>query len=59
MAKVTLPLMSAEARGKVGGLIYNTWRGNSTVKIKKAPAQPRTARQLLIRAFATTCSRAW
>lgn len=59
MAKVTMPLMSAEARGKVSGIIYNTWRGNSTVKIKKAPAQPRTARQLIIRAFATTCARAW
>jgi len=59
MAKVTMPLMSAEARGKVGGIVYNTWRGKSTVKVKKAPAQPRTPRQLLIRAFATTCARAW
>jgi hypothetical protein len=59
MAKVTMPLMSAEARGKVGGIVYNTWRGKSTVKVKKAPAQPRTTRQLLIRAYATTCARAW
>lgn len=59
MAKVTMPLMSAEARGKLGGIVFNTWRGKSTVKCKKAPAQPRTARQLIMRAFATTCARAW
>lgn len=59
MAKVVNPLMSSEARGRVGGLIYNTWRGARTVKIKTAPAQPRTTRQLAIRAFAVTCVRAW
>jgi hypothetical protein len=59
MAKVTMPLMSAEARGKVGGIVYNSYRGKSTVKVKKSPSQPRTARQLTIRAFATTLSRAW
>ena len=59
MAKVTNPLFSSEARGKVGGIIFNTWRGFSTVKVKKSPAQPRTARQMLIRAFCVTCSRVW
>ncbi len=32
MAVVTWPLSSGEARGRVGGLIYNTWRGRSYVK---------------------------
>lgn len=59
MAKVTGPLQSNEARGGIGALIFNTWRGLSTVKFMKSPAQPRTSRQLAVRAFLTTCSRAW
>jgi hypothetical protein len=59
MAKVTAPLFSAEARGRVGGIIYNTWRGLATVKIKKAPAQPRTARQLIVRAYLRQLAQAW
>jgi hypothetical protein len=51
--------MSSEARGRVGGLVYNTWRGARTVKVKTAPAQPRSARQLVIRAFCTTIARRW
>lgn len=59
MAKVLNPLMSGAARGKVGGIIYNVWRGLATVKIHKSPAQPRTARQLAVRSYVTTLSRAW
>jgi hypothetical protein len=59
MAVVTAPLMSAEARGKVSGLVYNTYRGMATVKAKTAPAQPRTALQLKIRALCIQTARAW
>ena len=59
MAKVTAPLHGSEARGKVGGLVYNTWRGISTVKAKKAPSQPRTALQLQRRATGVALSRQW
>ena len=38
MAKVINPLNSTEARGKVGGLVYNTWRGIRTVKTNTAPS---------------------
>lgn len=51
--------MSGAARGKVGGIIFNVWRGLATVKIHKSPAQPRTARQLAVRSYITTLSRAW
>jgi hypothetical protein len=37
MAKVTQPLGSSEARGRVSGLVYNTWRGLHTVKSHKDP----------------------
>lgn len=59
MAKVTGPLFSTEARGRVGGLIYNTHRGMSTVKAQCAPAQPRSAKQLRIRAAGVTLARKW
>jgi hypothetical protein len=59
MAKVVGPLHASEARGKVGGLVYNSWRGFATVKAKHAPAQPQTSAQLLVRAIAVACSRAW
>jgi hypothetical protein len=59
MAKVVGPLHSSEARGKVGGLVFNSWRGFATVKAKHAPSQPRTQLQLAVRAVAILCSRAW
>lgn len=59
MAKVLNPLMSNEARGKVNGLIYNTWRGISTVKTFKAPTKAKTPLQLAIMAKMTTISKAW
>lgn len=59
MAKVVNPLFSTEARGRVGGIVYNTWRGLATVKSKVAPSQPRTARQLTMRAFLSTLSKGW
>ncbi len=59
MAIVTAPLMSAEARGRVGGLVANTWRGLSTFKSKTAPAQPRSQAQLNLRNLGIKVTRAW
>jgi hypothetical protein len=59
MAKVIGPLHSTEARGVIGGLIYNTWRGIRYVKRMTSPAQPRTLLALDIRAKAITLVRAW
>lgn len=59
MAKVVMPLGSIEARGRVAGLIYNTWRGLNTVKSFKSPVQPNTAAQLAARARLKTYAQAW
>jgi len=59
MAKCVAGAFSAEVRGKVGGLVYNSWRGFCTVKAKHAPAQPRTQKQLAQRALGIMLSRAW
>ena len=59
MAKVLNPLQSSEARGKVGGAVYNTTRGTRYVKQCTAPSQPRTPRQLLVRSITTEQTRRW
>jgi hypothetical protein len=53
------PLQSSEARGRVGGTIYNTWRGTRYAKQQTSPAQPRTQLQLQIRAWTTYLVRLW
>jgi len=37
----------------MNGLVYNTWRGTSYVKAACGPCQPRSSRQLAIRALST------
>jgi len=59
MAKVTQPLMSLGARGKMGALIYNQWRGFNTVKCYTAPVQPDTDDQLALRALMADAVSAW
>ena len=59
MAKVTQPLSSSEARGKVSGLVYNTWRGISYVKAKATPGRQSTARRLQVRANGKACTLSW
>lgn len=59
MAKLIAPLHSSEARGRVGGLIYNTYRGLATCKSKTGPAQPRSSLQLQLRAMGVYWSRKW
>jgi hypothetical protein len=51
--------MSSEARGRVGGTVYNTWRGIRYAKQQTSPAQPRSIRQLQIRAWAVYLVRLW
>lgn len=59
MAVVTQPLGSAEARGSVGGLTYNTWRGRHTVKSRSGPSREPTADQLAVLALGKNASLHW
>ena len=59
MTKLTQPLGSSEARGKLGGLVYNTWRGISYVKAKATPGNQGTPRRLAVRALAKQCTTRW
>jgi len=59
MAKVINPLLSVEARGRMGGLVYNTWHGISIVKAHSGPNQPNSAKQLEARARLVTIGAGW
>lgn len=59
MAKCLGPAHSTEARGAVGPLNYNTWRGVRVIKQKTGPSQPRTQRQLLVRSELVKFARLW
>jgi len=59
MAKCVGPAHSTEARGRIEALNYNTWRGIRLAKRFTSPAQPRSLRQLSVRAFLIQFTRAW
>jgi hypothetical protein len=59
MAKVIGPLHSTEARGVIGGLVFNTWRGIRYVKRMTSPAQPRHSTALWLRSLAIRMVRTW
>lgn len=59
MAKVTDPLRSSEARGKVGALSYNTYRGRHTVKTCGIPTGQQTAARIEARRKLIYWSQRW
>lgn len=59
MAKVTQPLGSSEARGSLGGYVYNTWRGISTVRTRVTPKTEYSSAQTTLRALTAACTTAW
>jgi hypothetical protein len=59
MAKVTQPLGSVEARGAIGGYVYQPWRGIQTVRSRATPADvPGSAREG-IKTLMASVSAAW
>jgi len=59
MAKVVGPLHSSEARGSVGSLTYNTWRGISIVKARAGPTTQYSDAQVALRALAALATTSW
>jgi hypothetical protein len=59
MAKVTAPLNSAEARGVVGDLVYNTWRGIATVRARVTPKHEFTAPRVAMQDLMTSIAGDW
>lgn len=59
MVKLVAPLHSTEARGSVGEVTYNTYRGRSYAKTRVGPSQQYSARQVAIRAFTAQATSLW
>jgi len=59
LAKVVGPLHSSEARGSVGSLTYNTWRGISIVKARTGPLKQYEAAQVDVRTKAAAATASW
>jgi hypothetical protein len=59
MTVVTDPLRSSEARGKIGGTVYNTWRGKHVVATKRASTPQNADKQIAIRLLTAECVAAW
>lgn len=60
MAKLTGPLMSFGARGKLGGsLVYSAWKGVNTARQLVTPANPRTPAQIAQRDLLSLIVEAW
>lgn len=59
MPKVKNPLLSLEARGGIGGLVYNTWRGLNTVKTNTSPTGQGTEKRLAAQALMSSVSKLW
>ena len=60
MAKLTGPLMSFGARGKLGGsLVYSAWKGINTARQLVTPANPRTPGQIAQRDLLSLIVVAW
>jgi hypothetical protein len=59
MPKLKNPLFSQEARGGIGGLVYNTWRGISYVKTNTSPTGQGTPKRLAAQALIFQISKEW
>lgn len=57
--KVKMPMMSIEARGRLGGLVFNTNKGRNYVKQNTSPTGQGTAKRLAAQALLTMISRLW
>jgi hypothetical protein len=60
MAKVTGPLMSMTASGTLGGtLVYSVWKGRAYVRNHVNPANPKSAKQVGVRALFSFLTQVW
>lgn len=59
MVQVLDPLHSGQARGSYSGLTFMTSSGRHNIRLRVAPAQPRSSRQTNVRAILASISRSW
>ena len=49
MAKINLPLMSAEVRGKFGDVVFMKRYGQQIARVRTKPSNPKTEKQMTVR----------
>lgn len=59
MAKVSLPLLSGEVRGKLGEIVFTKRYGKQIARRLTKPANPNTMKQQVIRGNLSALSKAW
>ncbi len=59
MAKVRLPLLSGEVRGKVGDIVFFRRHGMQLARMRVKPSNPRTVRQMAVRQNLGGLSKLW
>ena len=59
MAKVNLPLLSGEVRGKLGEIVFTKRYGKQIARRLTKPANPKTLKQQVIRSNLSALSKAW
>lgn len=59
MAKVVMPLLSGEVRGKVGDIVFFKRYGKQLARMRSIPTNPRTERQMAVREDLSGLSKLW
>lgn len=59
MAKVVMPLLSGEVRGKVGDIVFFKRYGIQLARMRSIPTNPRTERQTAVRTNLAELSKLW
>ncbi len=59
MAKVVMPLLSGEVRGKVGDIVFFKRYGMQLARMKTKPTNPKTDKQVAVRTNLAGLSKLW
>jgi len=59
MAKVVMPLLSGEVRGKVGDIVFFRRYGMQLARMRTKPSNPRTEKQMAVRQNLSGLSKLW
>jgi hypothetical protein len=59
MAKVIMPLLSGEVRGKIGEIVFFRRYGTQLARMRTKPANPRTEKQVAVRTNLAGLSKLW
>ncbi len=59
MAKVVMPLLSGEVRGKVGQVVFFKRYGMQLARMRTKPSNPKTEKQMAVRTNLAGLSKLW